>query len=79
MKLKSENVSSTQLTPVNIMTSVGFQSSLKDLNLKNHTHFHVNQEASKISVGLLAFIVIFRRPKYFKNLTIKDLLKVLRY
>lgn len=74
-KLKREEVSSTQLTPVNSTTPAGFESSLKDLSLEHHIHFSVNEEISKIPVGPLAFIVIFRRPKLFKYLTLKTCLR----
>lgn len=79
MKLEREQVSSTQLTPVSSVTPPGFELSLKDLGLKHHIHFSVNQLTSKIPVGPLAFIVICRRPKCFKNLTLKFLFKVLCY
>lgn len=79
MKLEREKVSSTQLTPVNSMTPIGFESSLKDLSLRHRIHFSVNQETSKSPAGPLAFIVTFRRQKCFKNVTLKFLLKVLCY
>jgi len=64
MKLEREKVSRTQLTPVNSVTPIGFESSLKDLSLKHHIHFSGNQETSKIPVVTLAFIVIFRRQNH---------------
>lgn len=78
-KLKKEKVSSTQLTPVNSMTPTGFELGLKDLSFKCYIHFSVNHETSEIPAGPLAFIVIWRRPKCFENLTLKVLLKFLCY
>lgn len=52
MKLEREKVSSTQLTLVNSVTLIGFESSLKDWSLKHHIHFSVNQESQKTQLAL---------------------------